>query len=115
MSFQKIILTIATILLIIILIVIGVTLSKSSDSDSWPPIVGECPDYWIDMSGNGQQCVNTHNLGTCNTATMNFDQAPYNSSDGTCAKYKWANACGITWDGITYGAKNPCDMSTMTS
>ena len=115
MSFQKIILTIAAILLIIILVVIGITLSKASDSDSWPPIVGECPDYWIDMSGNGQQCVNTHNLGTCNASTMNFDQAPYNSSDGTCAKYNWANACGITWDGITYGVKNPCDTSTTTS
>jgi hypothetical protein len=126
MSFQKIILIIALIVLIIMLVVIGIALSKSAYSEVWPPIVGACPDYWVDLSGNGQACFNSHNLGTCKTSAnasdtnkenrmMNFNQAPFNSENGTCAKYKWATACKVTWDGITSGVKNPCDTSTTTT
>ena len=121
MSFQKIILIISIIVLIIMLVVIGIALSKASDNENWPPIIGQCPDYWVDMSGNGSACYNTHSLGKCNlpstgeNAVMNFNTSPYNTSDGECAKYKWANACGVTWDGINYGASNPCDTTTTTT
>lgn len=121
MSFQKIILTIAIILLIIILVVIGIALSKASDSEIWPPIVGECPDYWVDLSGNGEACFNSHSLGRCNIpsngeqGTMNFNQAPFNAENGTCAKYTWATGCQVTWDGITSGVPNPCNSSTTTT
>ena len=107
MIFQKIVLTIATILLIVILVVIGVSLSKASVEDTWPPIVGECPDYWVDMSGNGEACFNSHSLGRCNIPsegnanTMNFNQSPFTGDNGECSKYNWANTCQITWDGIT--------------
>lgn len=117
MNFQKIILTTSTIVLIVILIFIGLSLSKSSKTELWPPIVGECPDYWTDMSGNGEACFNRHNLGKCNIPskdnqnTMNFNQYPFIGSNGMCSKYKWATACNITWDGITSGVKNPCDSS----
>jgi hypothetical protein len=67
------------------------------------------------MSGNGERCVNVKDLGTCNGSVatgehliMNFSVAPYIGSDGNCAKYNWANSCGIAWDGITYGVPNPC-------
>ena len=71
MSFQSVLLTIAIIVLIIVLIFIGIMLSKSSNSAvDWPPIVGECPDYWIDTSTSaeesGSSCLNTKSLGTCN-------------------------------------------------
>jgi hypothetical protein len=118
MNFQKIVLTIAIILLIVILVVIGVALSKASVEEKWPPMIGECPDYWVDMSGNGEACFNSKSLGRCNVPsadnknTMNFNQAPFTGEDGNCAKYTWANACNITWDGITSGVKNPCDKTT---
>jgi hypothetical protein len=118
MIFQKTILSIAIIILIIVLVVIGIALSKSSTEMQWPPIVGECPDYWVDLSGNGEQCFNVHSLGRCNIPskdnknTMNFNQSPFTGNDGTCAKYNWANSCKITWDGITSGVKNPCDQTT---
>jgi hypothetical protein len=121
MSFQQIILTIAIILLIIILVIIGIALSKASDSEIWPPVVGECPDYWVDLSGNGGACVNTHSLGRCNIpssgeqAAMNFDQAPFNTENGSCAKYTWATGCQVTWDGITSGVPNPCNTTNTTS
>ena len=121
MIFQKIVLTIATILLIVILVVIGVSLSKASVEDTWPPIVGECPDYWVDMSGNGEACFNSHSLGRCNIpsegekGTMNFNQSPFTGDNGLCSKYNWATSCQITWDGITSGVNNPCDTSTDTT
>ena len=121
MNFQKIVLTVAIIVLLIVLVMIGMALSKASYSETWPPIVGDCPDYWVDMSGNGSACLNTHSLGRCNIptddnkTTMNFNQAPFTGNDGTCAKYKWAKACKVTWDGITSGVQNPCDTSSETT
>lgn len=120
-SFQSIVVVIAILLLIGCLIFIGIALVKTKkDADGqWPPIVGECPDYWIDSSGNGSNCINVRDLGTCKTGgngvspggqhlAMNFTVAPYVGSAGTCAKYTWANNCGVTWDGITSGIVNPC-------
>ena len=118
MTFQKMVLTIATILLIIILVMIGISLSRASEKDNWPPIVGKCPDFWVDMSGNGEACFNSHNLGTCNIPsnknknTKNFNELPFKGVNGDCYKYKWAKQCNVTWDGITSGVINPCDETT---
>ena len=111
-SFQKILLALAIIGLIILLVIIGLSLSKSSSKMVWPPVVGSCPDYWIDLKGNGEACYNAKNLGKCNLPTkdnqnvMNFNVSPFNSTDGLCRKYQWANNCGVTWDGINYGVSN---------
>ena len=117
-GFEQTVLFGAIIILIIALIVIGFALSKSTD-DSWPPMVPACPDYWtIDGSGNTATCVNVQNLGTCPPRSgdqflkMDFNIAPFNGSDGLCNKYTWANKCGISWDGITYGVSNPCSTSS---
>ncbi len=118
MNFQKIVITVAIIVLLILLIIIGIALSKGAYGETWPPVVGDCPDFWVDMSGNGEQCLNTHSLGTCNISTkdnpntMNFNKSPFTGNDGTCAKYKWATQCKVVWDGITSGVQNPCDTST---
>jgi hypothetical protein len=121
LTFQKIVLFIAIIILILALVFIGYVLKKSHMSD-WPPIIGDCPDFWTDLSGNGSKCVNVKNLGngTCKPSgntkylTMDFSQAPFTGGNGLCSKYKWAKNCGITWDGITYGVSNPCDASGNT-
>ena len=121
MNFQKIVLTVAIVILIIILVIIGLTLSKANAEEEWPPVVGDCPDYWVDMSGNGEECFNSHSLGRCNVpsegekGTMNFNQSPFTGDNGECSKYNWANTCQITWDGITSGVKNPCNTSTDTT
>jgi hypothetical protein len=120
LSFQKTILMIAMIGLIILLVVIGVSLSKSSSEMVWPPLTGSCPDYWLDLKGDGESCYNTKSLGKCNLPgtneknTMNFNVSPFNAENGTCSKYTWANRCGVTWDGITYGVNNPCTETTTT-
>ena len=119
MNFQMIVLTIAIVVLIVLLVVIGVALSKASVEDTWPPVVGDCPDYWVDMSGNGGACLNTKNLGRCHVSDsttkappMNFNQKPFTGDNGTCSKFRWATACNVTWDGITSGVSNPCTTDT---
>ena len=50
MSFQKITIIIAAIILIIALVIVGLSLSGKGSSDTqWPPIIGDCPDYWVDL------------------------------------------------------------------
>ena len=113
-SFQKIVLIIAVVLLIITLVIIGVALGQAQTDESWPPLVGDCPDYWLDLSGNGAKCVNKQSLGTCNIPTkgnpnsMDFTGAGFTGDNGDCAKYNWARGCGVTWDGINSGVSNPC-------
>jgi len=113
-TFQTIVSITAFIVLIIVLIIIATTLYKGQQTQTWPPIVGDCPDYWVDTSGNGGNCVNMKNLGTCKSArgkmySMDFTGPVYSGSDGLCAKYKWATQkCNVTWDGITYGVPMPC-------
>jgi hypothetical protein len=111
--FQKIILVVAIGLFVVCMIFIGIALSQVKDTQTWPPILSECPDYWVqDISG---VCVNTHKLGSCpvtdTNLTMDFSTAPFTGSSGLCNKYKWATNCGLSWDGITYGVTNPCQQT----
>jgi hypothetical protein len=119
-TFQKIVLFSAIIILILALVFIGIALMYNKSSQ-WPPIQSSCPDYWLmDGSGNNATCTNIKDLGVCpvdsgNTSQtdskhliMNFNNGIFSGSNGTCAKYKWANNCQVTWDGITYGVNNPC-------
>ena len=122
MNFQTTVLIIAVVLLLLCMILISIALIKSKGTEQWPPIIGDCPDYWVDLSGNGAQCVNMKDLGTCNGSVpegqhlqMDFTVPPYTGQNGLCAKYKWATGCGITWDGITSGVSNPCDASGNTA
>jgi len=120
-NFQKITLTIAIVLLILALIFIGLSLAHAKSKETWPPIVSDCPDYWTDTDQNGARCVNSQSLGTCNIPTsnnnnaMNFTTSNFQGSNQACAKYTWAQNCGVTWDGITSGIKNPCTTTSTTS
>ena len=114
-NFQKIVLYAAIIILIIALVIIGIALSYAASSEDWPPVVPECPDYWIiDGSGNNTKCINVKDLGVCPAQsgqkhqTMNFQSSSFTGDNGSCNKYTWAKKCQVSWDGITYGVQNPC-------
>jgi len=115
-GFQKMVLVVVIVFLLICLIVISLLLIKNKKEQVWPPIIANCPDYWIDLSGNGSKCSNVQNLGTCKaTTTMDFSVAPYIGSTGSCQKYNWAKGCNVSWDGITYGVNNGvCNSTTKT-
>lgn len=112
-TFQTIVSVTAIITLIIIFITIAISLYIAKQKEKWPPILSQCPDYWIDESINGSKCTNVKDLGTCKSPnsghyTMDFTRPLFMGSNGICEKYKWAKGCDITWDGITYGVPNPC-------
>ena len=118
-GFQKIVLFSAIVILIIVLVIIGIALVSAKNSETWPPLVSDCPDYWaiagLDVSGNSMyKCVNVKDLGTCPAddgqqhQIMDFNGPMFTGSDGSCAKYKWAKKCKVTWDGITYGVNDVC-------
>lgn len=104
MSFQKIILVIAIILLIITLVMFGIAIHNFKRDEKFPPVQAVCPDYWkAERDEKGETlCENVHKLGnsSCQT-TMNFSKGAFAGPNGSCNKKKWASACGITWDGIT--------------
>jgi hypothetical protein len=108
-GFQKMVLMIALVILLIVLLLIGVSLMAAKSNQTWPPMVPDCPDWWIgDGSGNRARCVNVKGLGNCDKKIMDFNRPIFNGDNGTCAKYKWATKCRVAWDGITYGVENPC-------
>lgn len=104
MSFQKIVLLIATIILIIVLVMFGIALKNKKEDDKYPPVQSQCPDYWdMNRNKNGSvYCENTKHLGNdkCQKS-VDFFKPPYVGLHGKCNKQKWAKTCGITWDGIT--------------
>lgn len=113
-SFQKTVLTIAVVVLIIALILFAILMVQSSKK--YPPIVANCPDYWVDLSGgiggDGSSCYNVKNLGKdkCKKE-MDFSADFWTGDSGTCNKQNWAKGCDLTWDGVSNNT-NACSEST---
>lgn len=109
-KFNKIVLFTAIFILIISLIIVGILLSFLLMSETYPPVISDCPDYW-DVSLNSSNetiCINLSQqntgLGTSECTNYNTDLFLVSGTDYAnvlCEKYKWANDCDITWDGIT--------------
>ena len=118
-EFNKIVLTIAIVVLLIALIVLGIFLSKSMFEDTYPPVISDCPDYW-DVSYNTANDVICTNISTINSGKGTNECSNYEVNqflnEGTeindviCNKQKWAKSCGITWDGVTNNNK-ACELS----
>ena len=103
MSFQYTILKVSIFVLVAFLGFIGYKMYKDRLSDAEQRIIGSCPDYWtLTKSGDKLMCTNDKNLGksTC-SKQMDFSVQPWNLQDGLCQKFRWANDCNLTWDGIT--------------
>ena len=104
-DFKKKVVGTAIVLLIFAILLIGVLLFTGGSDSQWPPVVSECPDYWIDRvdkDGEAKKCFNVHNLGksSCDNI-MDFSEDFWQGSTGDCRKYRWAKDCKLTWDGIT--------------
>lgn len=105
MSFQKITISVAIVLLVVALIFVAVSLYRTKYDVQYPPVQAQCPDYWIYESQN-EGCKNVKGLGNTTSKScpmeMKFDKyAEFTGSDALCNKYKWAKKCDLTWDGIT--------------
>jgi hypothetical protein len=103
MNFQKLVLTIAVIVLVVSLLVTGLLIRKSKSTYTYPPSVSECPDYFRLVSPN--VCKNVHKLGKCSEngkpkETWDFNGSNFLGESGKQNKCKLANFCEISWDGI---------------
>jgi hypothetical protein len=98
LTFQKIVSYIAAIILAGTLTVIGFMIYNSKSSVKYPPEVAECPDYWESTGPN--KCRNTLKVGKCDTDDMDFNDPKYSGPTGLAEKCKWANSCGLVWDGL---------------
>ena len=92
----------ATIILITSLTFIGYILYNNLYHKQFPPVSPSiCPDYWISKDN---VCYNSQNLGTCGKS-KNFNHSQFKGNEGLCNKKKWANICGVAWNGITNNQK----------
>ena len=107
MNFQQVVLTVAICLLIVILILTSLIAYRAKETDQFPPVIAQCPDYWKVEDNN--TCTNVHNLGRgdggCSNS-MDFTTEEYAGADGLRKKCEWAKSCDLTWDGITNSERN---------
>jgi hypothetical protein len=126
-SFQIIVLSIATVVLILVLTLIGITMSGQNGSTVFPPTAADCPDYWP-ARADGSGCniplpvkgsvnlggiydkgnnlllnaANTNaSLRTDATGTNYINFSDSKLWSGVCAKKKWAASNNIFWDGVS--------------
>ena len=107
-SFEIGTIIIAVVILLLCFMVIAFSLNKVKNDIQYPPVVSDCPDYWLDMSdGSGNKCVNKHeDLGNSVCATtMDFSESFWSGDIGLCRKKQWAKKCNLTWDGVTNNNK----------
>lgn len=95
MNFQKITLTVASVLLVLFLATIGILLYRSTSNVKFPPEYSECPDYWTVIGKN--QCKNEmtgHYVNGPKGQSTNFNGMSLKE------KCQWANKNNVTWDRI---------------
>ena len=123
-AFQKIVLVVATIILITLLVIVGILLNRDNKNKNFPPNALVCPDYWKEVEENVCQSTETNkgdwtdqagtniNFGSDSTSSgvTKYDDENYTNNEKsnitltgteTCKKKKWANHWNIKWDGIT--------------
>ena len=106
--FQKVVLTIAAVILILTLVIIGILLYNQSSNAQWPPETSSCPDYYTATSDN--VCKNTGGVKVsnenCNTG--DFSGSVWKGKPGEKRKCQWARDCGVAWDGISNASPALC-------
>jgi hypothetical protein len=126
---------IAVITIILLLTVVGVSLSSNETKTDWPPMQTKCPElyklstfqneenickinntnfagYGHDISGNDGTNSRYPKIGdNASCVSVDTSHADFTGIDGDCNKYKWAQNCGVSWDGI-YDNPSLCDSSS---
>jgi len=108
MGFQKIVLIIALVILTFCIIFISSMISSTQANRKWPPEVATCPPYFgVEKSNTNPgklKCQLVPNGPVPGSGVANcklFELANGITPTTDCQKCKWANQCGIQWDGIT--------------
>jgi hypothetical protein len=109
-DFKKNVIYFISIVFITVLTAAAIILYKNKKEEDKKKLKGiNCPDYWEDVSeGNGSNCINVKNLGTCGNNAMDFTTEQWVGDNGLCNKNEWAKKCDLTWDGITNNPNVKC-------
>uniref|UniRef100_A0A6C0BSL9 CPW-WPC domain-containing protein n=1 Tax=viral metagenome TaxID=1070528 RepID=A0A6C0BSL9_9ZZZZ len=101
---QMIILLIMGFFLSISMYVIYGETKRNAKDVEFPPVVGECPDYYK-KSEDSLGCESGYKITSskCDAAIKATDfSAPFWSGQmGMCRKHKMTKNCGVAWDGIS--------------
>lgn len=107
----------------VVILIIGIILLykffKKNNNKTWPKVLNNCPDYWLDK-GN-YICENTYNLGKCprdrngikaqgdidfkkilNIRSKNprIVKKIINKKKNLLKKCIWSKRCNVSWEGI---------------
>ena len=86
---------------------------NSKNELEFPPTKSNCPDYYVKNTVTGEcedlnELFNHDSKPECETVDFNDESSfPNLNNTGTgansaiCEKKKWAERCGLNWDGIT--------------
>jgi len=96
MGFYKNFLLGNAVILFLLLGVMTVLLSNKANSQTFPPELSTCPDYYSQTPEGS--CVMTQSVYTSRTPSCTT-MYPNGMSD--LNKKLWASTCGVAWDGIT--------------
>jgi hypothetical protein len=96
MGFYKNFLLGNAIILFLLLGVMMVLLSNTANSQSFPPELSKCPDYYSQTPEDS--CVMTQSVYTSRTPACT---TLYPKGMSVLNKKMWASGCGVAWDGIT--------------
>ena len=119
-NYNKTVLVVASVLLIFGLVIIGFFITSTQKNYTYPPVIGDCPDYWdVGYDTNKKKiCTNRSiNSGLTSNDCRAYPVALFSASgtsdnDIICEKNKWAKRCNIHWDGITNNSQ-ACLRTTM--
>ncbi len=104
MTFQKVVLIIALILLILALVIIGVLIKSAQESSKFPPEISKCPDYFkVQLQDGKIHCTNPLGLGSCADGLTPMVGDDMDTITQNC---RLAKGCGATWDGVTSSTAN---------
>ena len=120
-EFKFAILLVAIIALIIGLTSVAVLLSKGDIKSEWPPFISKCPDeyeYNIATDTTPSTCtprydsMKVNKISNVLTGTSCDEFYPsdslFDGVQGNCNKKKWADDCGVSWDGVR-GNESLCE------
>ena len=112
-AFQNNVVRIATIVFIAFMALVSLMLLLAKQNQQFPPMYPTCPDYYELKNDGGPKCeVKFPNMvgqgatgGTpaMSCSTLDLNNQNYNGWDTQKLKKKrkWAEDCGVTWDGVT--------------
>ena len=118
-AFQKIVLVVATIILITLLVIVGILLNRDNKNKNFPPNALVCPDYWKEVGEN--ECepdfIKNTNIGDWNknnppeTNAINDSGKVYFGTDSTSSsatKYDDENYTNNEKSNITLTGTETC-------